>query len=115
MTKKHLFKLSLAALVAVPLALAGCKKSDAPAADAPAAVEAKAYTITGEVKGFQGPHQEAILLKHDKIEGFMDAMTMGFELKDKEMGKAFKVGDKVSGTLSVAGDEIFITELHKVK
>lgn len=86
-----------------------CKKAEAPAAEAPAV---RNFPITGEVQGFQADGK-VILLKHDKIEGLMDAMTMGFELSDPKLGAGLKKGDKVSGNLAHSADSYIIDALKK--
>ncbi len=87
-----------------------CKKAETPAADA--AAQVKTYPITGEVLKFQA-EGKVVILKHDKIEGLMDAMTMGFELADPKLGAGLKAGDKVAGTLSHSADSYVITALAK--
>jgi Cu/Ag efflux protein CusF len=95
--------------LALGLGLTACQKP-APAA---ATVETKDYSITGFVRGFQADGK-VIILEHQKIEGLMDGMTMGFELADPALGKPFKVGDHVTGTLSHGGDLYKITALKKI-
>jgi len=103
------FLISAALLATLGLGMAACKKVDAPAASA-AAVQT--YPVTGVVKGFQSENK-VIILQHEKIEGLMEAMTMGFELQDPALAKGLKVGDKVSGTLSVSADAYVISALSK--
>lgn len=91
------------------LTFSACKKAEAPAAQAPVA---KVYQGTGVVQLFQAEGR-VIVLKHDKIDGLMDAMTMGFELKDPAQGKALKVGDKVAFTLTIVEDVPQITQIDK--
>lgn len=102
-----------AVFLALPFAigLSSCKKAEAPAVQAPS-TETKSYHGHGEVLGFQADGR-VILLKHDKIEGFMDAMTMGFELKDPAAAKVFKKGDRVDFELEVANDSPLITKVTK--
>lgn len=104
---------TLALGLALALSLSSCKKSEAPpAANTGQAQAAKLYHGHGEVLGFQAEGR-VILLKHDKIESFMDAMTMGFELKDPAGAKAFKKGDLVDFDLEVANDSPLITKVTK--
>lgn len=102
----------LFAIAALTLGLAlgagACKKAEAPAAEN----AVRNFAITGEVVGFQADGR-VILLKHEKIEGLMDAMTMGFELADPKLGAALKKGDKVGGNLRHSADSYVITELKK--
>lgn len=107
---KKIIALAVLGLV-LALGASACKKKDAPAAQG-AAPAMHDYAIEGVVKGFQADGR-VIILDHKKIEGLMDAMTMGFELSDPAMGKSLKVGDKVSGVLSHGGDLYKITALKK--
>ena len=103
--KKHLAVAALALFVA--LGAAACKKKDAPAAEA-----AQSYAVVGVVKGFQADGK-VIILDHQKIEGLMDAMTMGFELADPALAKGLKAGDKVTATLSKQNELYKLTALSK--
>lgn len=97
-------------MAALGLTSAACKPAPkAPEAPAPAV---KDYPITGVVKGFQSENK-VVILQHDKIEGLMEAMTMGFELKDPALAKGLKVGDKIAGTLEVSADAYVLTALTK--
>jgi Cu/Ag efflux protein CusF len=99
--------------LALALGASACSKSDADAhAGHNHAAEAKTYAVTGTVKGFQADGR-VIILDHDKIEGFMDAMVMGFELADAKLGQGLKAGDKVAATLTVGQDTYILTELKK--
>src|SRR5262245_35259748 len=104
-------KFSLAILLAAFTALglfSACKKAEAPAT-APAA-EMKTYSGTGVVQGFQA-EGKVVILKHEKIEGLMEAMTMGFELKDPASAKGLQKGDKVSFSLEVAADNMLLSAI----
>jgi Cu(I)/Ag(I) efflux system membrane protein CusA/SilA len=99
--------------LALAFGAAACTKVDADAhAGHGHSAEAKSYPVTGTVKGFQAEGR-VVILEHDKIEGFMDAMTMGFELADAKLGQGLKVGDKISATLTVGQDTYILTELKK--
>jgi Cu/Ag efflux protein CusF len=82
-----------------------CKKA------APAA-EAKTYSSTGMVVGFRS-EGKVVILKHQKIEGYMEAMTMGFELRDPALGKGLKKGDKVAFSLEENAGGVLVTVLTK--
>jgi Cu(I)/Ag(I) efflux system membrane fusion protein len=73
---------------------------------------AKSYPIVGVVQGLQNEGQ-VVILKHQKIEGLMGAMTMGFELADPKLGAGLQKGDKISGTLTVQGDSYVLTGLQR--
>ena len=107
---KHSLVVGLVAL-GIAGSIVGCKKAETPAAQAPAAV--KTFSGHGVVTLFQAEGR-VVVIKHEKIEGLMDAMTMGFELKDPSQGKVVKVGDTVDFALEVFGDSPMITKLTKV-
>ena len=69
----------------------------------------KAYTFNGKVEAI---NESAGSLKIDgeKVEGWMDAMTMDYKVDDAAVLKKVKVGDKISAT--VYDDDMV---LHKVK
>lgn len=99
-----------ALLCALGLGTLACKP--APKAPEAAVPAVKDYPITGVIKGFQSENR-VVILQHEKIEGLMEAMTMGFELKDPSLAKGLKVGDKVTGTLTVSADAYVISALKK--
>lgn len=100
--------LSIIALsLSLALGLGACKKSDAPSQ----ASAAKHFSIHGKVMGFQA-EGKVVVLKHDKVEGLMEGMTMGFEMAPG-IGKGLKVGDTVNGTLTQTDDSYILTELNK--
>lgn len=100
----------LFAVAALGLMLAfgatACKKADAPAA------AGQNFAVIGVVQGFQA-EGKIIILQHQKIEGLMDAMTMGFELQDPSMAKALKPGDHVHATLTKIDPTYKITAISK--
>jgi Cu/Ag efflux protein CusF len=49
---------------------------------------------TGEIKALSDDGKTATIA-HEKIEGFMDAMTMDFELPDPKLAEGLVVGDRV--------------------
>lgn len=95
------------------LGAGACKKHDPHAGHGhgQAAVQ-KSYPLTGEVVRLQAEGR-VVILKHDKIEGFMDAMTMGFELADPKQGQGLKPGDRVSATLVATADAYVLQDLKK--
>jgi Cu/Ag efflux protein CusF len=102
-------RIALALALSLPLAgvLASCKKTAAPAA-----AEVKTYSSTGVIEGFQS-EGKVVILRHQKIEGFMEAMTMGFELKDPALAKGLKKGDKVAFSLEVNDTGALVSVLTK--
>ncbi len=88
---KGLINLLVALVVAV--GFTACeKKVSAPAG------EAKRYELKGKVVkvDLAGKRVE---VDHEKIEGFMDAMTMPFAVKDDTNLAKLQVGDQITATL----------------
>jgi putative heme-binding domain-containing protein len=57
------------------------------------------------------PEKGEIVLSHDEIKGFMDAMTMGYKLSSPALMKAVKPGDAVGFTIDT--EKQIITEISK--
>ena len=62
----------------------------------------KQYAVRGEVMGTDTGTGE-VMLNHEAIPGFMDAMTMPYRLKDPGIISELHFGDRITATLSVAG------------
>ena len=82
-------------------ALAGClfltaceQKVKAPAHSD----EIKRYALKGKVVKLEKANK-LIEVDHEKIEGFMDAMTMEFAVKDDANFAKLQVGDQITATL----------------
>jgi protein SCO1/2 len=58
------------------------------------------YTLKGIVKNVE-IDLEQVMIQHEAIPGFMDAMTMRFALKDRNVLETLRLGDQVEGTLRV--------------
>ncbi len=61
------------------------------------------YKTRGVVKGISGD-RKLVNIAHEKIEGYMMAMTMGFEPRSLEQVAALKPGDKVRFTFTATDD-----------
>lgn len=83
----------------------GCRSAPPPKA------ETKTYTVKGEVLRLD-PSTHSAVLKHEKIEGWMEAMTMEFVVKDPaEFGK-LAVGDRIQATLYVNDLEFYLAGIQ---
>lgn len=94
------------ALICVIFALlaAGCQRN-------PPAQPAKEYRMQGEVVALD-PAARLVTVKAGKIEGWMDAMTMEYPVKDpQEFGK-LKVGDKIQAKIMVQGTDYWISSAN---
>jgi protein SCO1/2 len=102
-------------LLAISLAVAGCggnrEKVTAPlqvptaqansrTGTASPGREVKDYLLKGVIKRVE-KEVEHVRIAHEAIPGFMDAMTMRFAYKDKNLLEALRPGDRVQGTLRV--------------
>jgi protein SCO1/2 len=98
--RKLVFALSFALL------LSGCRQNQpatratgSPAAAATAPV--KTYPIRGKIVSVNGAN---VMLDHEAVPGFMDAMTMSYKLKDPAIVSELHPGDRITATLLVSQD-----------
>jgi Cu/Ag efflux protein CusF len=76
----------------------------------PPAQPAKEYQMQGEVVGLDSTAHLATV-KAGKIEGWMEAMTMEYPVKDpQEFGK-LKVGQNIQAKITVQGTDYWITSV----
>lgn len=87
-----------AALFAVSLATISCTKPAASDAARAAEGPVNRFALTGQVIQLDEAHQLAVI-KHQNIEGFMEAMTMEFPVKDKAEFAKLKVGMPIQATV----------------
>ena len=86
------------------LALAGCQRNPAPKPVAE-------YQMRGEVVSLD-PAGQLATVKHGKIEGWMEAMTMEYPVKDpQEFGK-LKVGANIQAKVTVQGMDYWISSVN---
>jgi protein SCO1/2 len=74
------------------------------------ATEDPTYPVTGEVIELRPPSE--LVIAHEEIPGFMEAMTMPFTLADPADLSEVGPGDKVAGTLVVGKEG---TRLHELQ
>ena len=92
----------------VVLVLSGCQNQSQPPAqqpvvNAPAASQEPAappreYTLVGEVVSVDKAAKKATI-KHEKIEGYMPAMTMSYPIPEQEDLDKIKAGDRITATV----------------
>ena len=70
-------------------------------------VEARHYEITGKVVSVDKAKKQ-VVLSHKDIPGYMQAMTMGFSLKEEWAFNVLEPGDQVSGDLVVTDNDAHI-------
>jgi len=86
------------------LLLAGCQRNPAPQ-------PAKEYQMQGEVVALD-PGAHLATVRAGKIEGWMEAMTMEYPVKDpQEFGK-LKVGGTIQAKIMVQGTDYWISSVN---
>lgn len=83
------------------------KKTPPPAAE-------KRYPITGEVLRLNEKDKVAVI-KHDNIEGFMEAMTMGFSIPEPAEWAKLREGMKIKATVVEKGDDYWVSAIEEAK
>ena len=58
----------------------------------------KSYTLHGKIEAVKDSEKK-VTVKHDKIEGYMGAMTMDYKVADDAVLKKLKPGDEITATL----------------
>ncbi|MEX0806933.1 MAG: copper-binding protein [Candidatus Binatia bacterium] len=59
------------------------------------------------------PESQEIVVDHEEIKGFMDAMTMGYKVNPTSLLKSVKAGDRIRFTIDT--DKRAITKIEKLK
>ena len=95
-------------LVLMAALTAGCNRSggDTSGTGSAAAGELKTFPIRGKIVSVN-PAKGSILLDHEAVPGFMDAMTMPYKLKDPSVISELHPGDRITAKLLVrrVGDD----------
>ena len=73
--------------------------------------EQEVYTVNGKVKSLP-PGGKFIIIRHEEIPGFMNAMEMPFNLKNPELAENVEPKDSVNFTFEVTSGKMTITELN---
>ncbi len=94
----------LIGLICVGL-LAGCQRN-------PRAQPVKEYQMQGEVVSVD-PAAQTATVKGGKIEGWMEAMTMEYPVKDKQEFGKLKVGEKIQAKILVQGTDYWIASVKE--
>ena len=70
------------------------------------------YRIHGEILRLR-PENRLAVIKHEKIEGWMEAMTMEFPVKDPREFEALHSGDRITATVFVRELDYWIGDIRK--
>ena len=87
------------------LLLAGCQRDPVPK-------PVQEYRMRGEVVSLD-PTSHTATVKHDKIEGWMEAMTMEYPIKDQQEFGKLKVGEKIQAKILVQGTDYWIATVNE--
>jgi Cu/Ag efflux protein CusF len=101
------------ALLAAGLLLTGCSSASKTEEKAASKDAMKQYQMKGEITGVD-PSQHVATIKHEAIDGFMGAMTMGYPVKDPAEFSKIAVGDQITATVYVSGDDMYVGNFQKV-
>jgi protein SCO1 len=98
------------------LAIAGCGKQNQPT-QPPSAQSTGKDSTNYQVKGVVEevlPAKKQVIIKHEEIPGYMDAMTMRFDVKDTNELAGLKPGDDVSFRMIVTDDDGWIDQIKRL-
>ena len=82
-------------------ALAGCHSSSTQASQGGADSSVTVYHLRGKVVSTDVPHG-IVVVDHEAIPGFMDAMTMPYQLKDPTIASELHPGDTITADVLVS-------------
>lgn len=101
-----------AALALAAVLAGGCDAPPEPAsAPSPeASADASRYELRGEVVEVQ-PDQGTVVVKHEAIEGFMDAMTMPFNVRQEWVLDTAEPGARIRATLVVDAERSWLEDV----
>lgn len=77
------------------------------------AEETRDYIVRGVVREAR-PAKSQLIVKHEEIPGYMDAMTMPFQVRDPKILESVKPGDAITFHLHVTGKDHWIDGLKIV-
>ena len=102
MSKAHIESMTLRELIDLSSYLAGLKP----------ATLAKSVTGVGKIVALM-PQTQEVVIDHEEIKGFMDAMSMGYKVNSAALLKGVKPGDQVRFTLDI--NRRTVTKIDKLK
>lgn len=97
------------ALLALVLVLSACTQT--PRQEAQSKLPLKSYKLIGEIVSMDAATL-VLTIKHEDIKGFMEAMTMGFPVKEKAEFEKLKPGQKITADVNVQGDDFWLSKIE---
>ena len=94
-------------LAAAAAFLAACKTPTAPRGPE------KRYSLRGTVMQLK-PNEKVAKIKHEKIEGWMDAMTMDFPVPEPAEFQKLKEGEIIEATVVVQDLDYHLTQIREI-
>jgi protein SCO1/2 len=98
--------------VVAAIVLVGCKRESS-APPVPLKNIPTIYAVRGVVQAIPPDHRHATI-KHEKIPGYMEAMTMDFSVRDTNALAGFAPGDQIIFTLVVTADDDWIEKIQRI-
>lgn len=98
------FRLSVLFLVSL---LSACQRNPPP-------LPVREYQMSGEIVSMDAKSQTATV-KHGKIDGWMEAMTMEYPVKDQQEFAKLRAGEKIQAKILVQGMEYWIASAAEDK
>jgi Cu/Ag efflux protein CusF len=103
---------ALRALV-ILLLVAVCAQAMARPVGRPSTERAKYFCGRGQVISVD-ENLSGVTIRHEHIEGFMEAMTMHFKTEDAEVAKGIKPGDFVKFTLKDTSEKTRVVYIERI-
>jgi protein SCO1/2 len=100
-------------LLVTCLTLASCPQHSRAAETVTAPAGTREFAVKGVVKKIE-PENGRVIIAHETIPGFMEAMTMPFRVKDLASLARIQAGDSVSFKLSVTEEQSWIDNVVKI-
>jgi protein SCO1/2 len=74
--------------------------------------QVRQFPLTGEVLAVK-PDRTEIQVKHDEVKGFMEPMTMWFNIRDPKLVEGLAPGDLISATLVLTAEDSYLAGVRK--
>lgn len=106
--------LLLALLLALALPGGACRQQPSPPANAPTATSSNVqmFAVRGVVRELK-PDGRTVVIRHEKITNYMEAMTMPFRVNDTNELSGLKAGNEIAFRLNVTDDASWIDRVTR--